>query len=77
MAATLTRPIRSLRTAGRRVEERAPRRLPRFEPTLANLVAASLLGLTLLILAFGGFLLGASKLKASREQDVLYTQITK
>lgn len=94
MAATLTRPIRSLRTVvtdrlgrggaggpegratGRRVETRAPRRLPRFEPTAVNLIAASLVGLTLLILAFGGFLLGASKLKASRQQDVLYSQIT-
>ncbi|GAA4117747.1 sortase [Nocardioides fonticola] len=65
------------RTSRRRAEPRPPRRLPRFEPTMANLIAASLIGLTLLILAFGGFLLGASKLKASREQDVLYSQLTK
>lgn len=44
-------------------------------PRLTSLVAAAMIGVTGLLVAFGGYLLLGSRLEAERQQDVLYSRL--
>ncbi|MCW2765043.1 MAG: class sortase [Nocardioides sp.] len=73
-------PVKPRRKAVRRRRETAPPRPPHPKSgsrdwDTATLVAGGLTVLAMLVVAFGGFLFGATKLQANRTQDVLFDEI--
>jgi sortase A len=80
MATALIEPeVRPRRRSESRRREPTPPRRPRPEGPreldVATLVAGGLTVLAMVIVAFGGFLFGATKLQANRTQDVLFNEL--